>query len=73
MNKSDIKVYTVAETSGDEQRTIQARWFGGSGVSIFVDGKEVDVFTKYSIKSSDDLAEAFAEYLRYQESLEDDI
>ena len=69
MNKSEIEVYTVAEVEIDECWKIQARWYGGSGVNVYVDGKEVDYFTNYNIKTPDDLAEALADYIHYEESL----
>ena len=69
MNRNDIEVYTVAEIELDEGRLIQARWHGGGIVNVYVDGKEVDVFTNYSIRTPDDLAKSFEEYLDYEQEL----
>lgn len=66
MNTNDIEVYTVAEIELDEGWLIQARWYGGSGVNIYVENKEVDYFSNFSMKTRDDFVEVFADYLRYQ-------
>lgn len=69
MNTNEIEVYTVAEVELDEGCVIQARWYGGGIVNIYVDGKGVDVFTNYSIRTPDDLAKSFKEYLDYEQEL----
>ena len=69
MKTEEIKCYTVAETLIYGEILIQARWRGGSGVNIYVDGKEVDFFSNFSMKNRDDFVEAFANYLAYEEEL----
>ena len=69
MNEKKIEVYTVADIETDEGCLIQARWYGGGTVNVYVDGKVVDVFTNYSIKTPDDLAKSFEEYLHYEQEL----
>jgi len=73
MRTQEIKCYTVAETFIYGETLIQAKWYGGSGVNVYVDGKQVDIFTNRFMKTSDDLVEAFAEYLAYQESLTNEV
>ncbi len=64
MNEKSIKIYSVAEVAVDDDTTIQAHWHRGSGVNIYVGGKQVDYFTDFSMKSDDDFVRAFADYLR---------
>ena len=69
MKSHDMTCYTVVETAAPDDTLNQARWYGGGGVNVYVDGTEVDFFTDYSIENSDDLVEAFSEYLAFQERM----
>ncbi len=64
MDKNEIRLYSVAKLTVNEETAIEAHWHRGSGVNIYVNGNSVDYFTNYLMKSDDDFLEAFANYLQ---------
>lgn len=41
----------------------EARWYGGSGVTIYLEGEEVDYFQNFNLRSEKDFLEAVKGYI----------
>lgn len=66
-----LDAFYVVSAQIDDEFAIEARWYGGATVNVYVDGKEVDCFTRYELETLADLRTAFVEWLGYEFELED--
>jgi hypothetical protein len=69
-----FKIFTVLQCEICEGITLEAIWHGGSGVNIYIGGKEVDYISETSLKSNEDFQRFVAEYIiRFVQTLKEDL
>lgn len=74
MEDIEIDCFTMAVATVYGDLEIKARWYGGAMVNIYFDGKEVDVYNDYDLKTKDDFEKSFESYIQYwlKENEDDD-
>lgn len=59
----ELVAYTACQFVLYGEVQYEARWYGGSGVSIYREGQEVDYFQNFSIRSQDEFLEALQGFI----------
>lgn len=65
MSDYEIECYTVAKATVYGDMEIEARWYGGYGVNIYFDGKEVDYYSRMEVfKTIWEFEKSFEDYIQ---------
>lgn len=68
----ELNSYFLVRAVVFEELVIECRWLGAATANVYIDGKEVDCFTSYEMKTIEDLEQQFIEWLAYQFELEEE-